>query len=178
MRRFLNQPGRQVHSGLRRLAREVVSFGLVGAVAFVVDTGVFNLLRYAGPRLLEDKPLTAKVIAVSVATLVAWLGHRYVTYHRRRRVAARRELVLFVVMNVIGLVIALACLALSHYVLGFTSPLADNISANGVGLVLSTLFRFVAYRNWVFTEVRADQSHAAPEVRTVSCPDVLVTERV
>lgn len=46
------------------------------------------------------------------------------------------------------LVIALACLAFSHYVLGLTSPLADNVSANGVGLVFSTLFPFVAYRNW------------------------------
>lgn len=176
MRRFLNQPGRRVHSGLRRLARELVSFGLVGAVAFIVDTGVFNLLRYAGPRLLEDKPLTAKVIAVSVATLVAWLGHRYWTFHRRRRVAVRRELVLFAVMNVIGLVIALACLAFSHYVLGLTSPLADNVSANGVGLVLSTLFRFVAYRNWVFTEVRADESSADPTAQIVRAPRELVTD--
>ncbi|MGZ4722528.1 MAG: GtrA family protein, partial [Oryzihumus sp.] len=32
------------------------------------------------------------------------------------------------------------------------SPLADNISANGVGLVLGTLFRFWAYRRFVFSE--------------------------
>ncbi|WP_418606452.1 hypothetical protein [Georgenia sp. SUBG003] len=31
--------------------------------------------------------------------------------------------------------IAVGCLAVSHYVLGFTSPLADNVAANGVGLV-------------------------------------------
>jgi hypothetical protein len=46
--------------------------------------------------------------------------------------------------------IALACLAVSHYLLDLRSPLADNISANGVGLVLGTLFRFWAYRRFVF----------------------------
>ena len=34
--------------------------------------------------------------------------------------------------------------------LDLRSPLADNVSANGVGLVLGTLFRFWAYRRFVF----------------------------
>ena len=46
--------------------------------------------------------------------------------------------------------IAVATLGISHYVLGFTSPLADNIAANGVGLALGTAFRFWSYRRWVF----------------------------
>ena len=45
----------------------------------------------------------------------------------------------------------MACLAISHYALGFTSPLADNIAANVVGLGLATAFRFWSYRRWVFT---------------------------
>ena len=56
------------------------------------------------------------------------------------------------VFNVAGMVIALACLGLSHYVLDLRSPLADNISANGVGLILGTLFRFWAYRRFVFSK--------------------------
>jgi len=54
---------------------------------------------------------------------------------------------------VIGMVIALACLAISHYALGLTSMLADNISANGVGLVLGTSFRFWSYRTFVFRKI-------------------------
>jgi hypothetical protein len=34
--------------------------------------------------------------------------------------------------------------------LGLTSALADNVSANGVGLVLGTAFRFWAYRRYAF----------------------------
>ncbi len=156
----------RVRAGTHVVVRELVKFGVVGALAYVVDVGVFNLVRFAGPRLLEDKPLTAKVVSVSVATLVAWVGNRYWTFRRRRRTAARRELVAFVLMNVVGLAIGLACLAISHYVLDLRSPLADNISANVVGLALGTAFRFVAYRTWVFNEILESLDDGATRPRS------------
>lgn len=145
----------RLRQALDVVVRELMKFGLVGAVAYVVDVTVFNLLRYGGGGgPLEDKPLTAKAASVAVATVVSWLGNRYWTFHRRRRAAVHREFALFVLMNVAGMGIALVCLGISHYVLGLTSPLADNISANVVGLVLGTVFRFWAYRRLVFTELR------------------------
>ena len=130
---------------------ELARFGSVGAVAYVVDLGLFNLLRFGPGDLLIHKPLTAKVISVAVATLVAWLGNRYWTFSDRKTSSRRRELAGFVVVNIGGLIIGVGCLAFSHYVLGLTSPLADNISANVVGLVLGTAFRYVFYRRLVFT---------------------------
>jgi hypothetical protein len=56
-------------------------------------------------------------------------------------------------MNVIAMVIAVLCLAVSHDLFGFTSKLADNISGNLIGIGLGTLFRFWAYRTFVFTEL-------------------------
>jgi putative flippase GtrA len=38
----------------------------------------------------------------------------------------------------------------SHYLLGFTSVLADNIATNVVGLILGMAFRFTLYKTWVF----------------------------
>jgi putative flippase GtrA len=136
------------------VVREMVKFGTVGAVAFVVDIGLFNLLRFGFGHQggLESKPLTAKVISASVATVVAWIGNRVWTFRHRRRHRPAHELALFVVFNVAGMLIALACLAVSHYGLDLRSPQADNISANGVGLVLGTLFRFWAYRTFVFRQ--------------------------
>ena len=141
------RPGARSRAWHRLL--ELARFGSVGALAYVVDLGVFNLIRLSDS--LGHKPLTAKVVSVAVATLVAWLGNRYWTFAARRRQQRGRELVGFVVVNVGGMLVAVACLAVSHYVLGFTSPLADNVAANGVGLVLGTAFRYVAYRRWVFT---------------------------
>ena len=127
-------------------------FGVVGVIAFVVDVGLFNALRFAGGEgPLFRWVLGAKVISSAAATVVSWLGNRYWTFRHTRREQARHEFLLFVLMCTIGLAISLACLALSHYVLGFTSPLADNISANVIGLALGTAFRFYAYRTWVFS---------------------------
>jgi len=130
---------------------ELLRFGTVGGVAFVVDTGLFNLLRFGPGGLLDDKPLTAKVVSVAVATIVAWLGNRYWTFADRRTETHLREFLGFVVVNIGGMAIALGCLWFSHYILDLRTPLADNISANGVGLVLGMVFRYLAYRTFVFT---------------------------
>ena len=137
-------------SGLA-LARQVAKFGAVGFLAYVVDVTLFNALQHFGAQpLLADDPLRAKVISTAVATVVAWLGNRYWTFRRTRRREMRREFVLFVVMCTIGLGISLSILWFSHYVLGFTSPFADNISANVIGLAAAATFRFWAYRRFVF----------------------------
>jgi putative flippase GtrA len=138
---------------------ELAKFGLIGGLGFVVDVLVFNVLRFAGsPGLLEHKPLTAKVISAAVATVVTYAGNRHWTWAHRERSGLRREGILFVMFNVVGMAIALVCLAISHYVLDLRSPLADNISANGIGLVLGTAFRFWSYRTYVFrtTALEAD----------------------
>ena len=136
---------------MRTRLGELLRFGSVGAVAFVVDAGTFNLLLHGPGPLLGDRPLTAKVLAVTVAMLVSWVGNRYWTFASRRTVGRVRELVVFAVVNLGGMVIAVGCLAVSRYLLGLTSPLADNIAANVVGLGLGTAFRYVAYRRLVFT---------------------------
>ncbi len=130
---------------------ELARFGTVGAFAYVIDVGLFNLLRFGPGELLGEKPLTAKVVSAAVATLVAWLGNRYWTFADKRTASQWRELVGFAVVNIGGMVIAVLCLWFSHYVLNFTSAVADNIAANVVGLALGTAFRYFAYRTWVFT---------------------------
>lgn len=151
-----------VRARLAARVAELGRFGSVGLVAYVVDLGVFNLLRFGPGELLGEKPLTAKGVSVVVATLVAWFGNRYWTFAHRRTPTRGRELLAFAVVNAGGLLIGLTCLFVSHYLLDLTSPLADNVAANGVGLVLGTLFRYVLYRRWVFTHVPGtDRSGAA-----------------
>jgi putative flippase GtrA len=148
-------PVRTVPAARGRTFRQLVSFAGVGGLSFLVDFAVYNALRLT---ILDDKPIGAKIVSVTVATIVAWLGNRYLTF-RDHRTASRRETLreglLFAAMNLVGLGIATGCLVVSHYVLGFTSTLADNVAGNGIGLVLGTIFRFVAYKAFVFRSKEA-----------------------
>lgn len=136
-----------------RFSREISKFGVIGLIAYVIDLSIFNFLRFAdGGGILEEKPLTAKVVSSLVATTFAYFGNRHWTFRRRTRTTFKREYSLFIALNGVGIIIALTCLWISHYVLGFQSALADNISANGVGLVLGTMFRFWGYHKFVFPE--------------------------
>jgi putative flippase GtrA len=133
------------------LVAQLAKFGVVGAVAYVVDVGLFNLLTYAGgDGPLHDKPLTAKTMSVVAATVVAYFGNRQWTFRHGQRRGFWREYGAFLVVNGISLVVALLPLAISRYVLGLDTWLADNISGNVIGLVLGMVVRFLGYRYWVF----------------------------
>ena len=131
-------------------AKELVRFGTVGGIAFVVDTGLFNLLRFGPGHLLEDKPLTAKLISVAAATLVAWLGNRHWTFAEHATPQRGRELFVFAVINVLCALIPVGTLAFSHYTLDLVSQTADNV-ATVVGIGIGTVLRYIGYKRWVFT---------------------------
>lgn len=153
------------------LALEIGKFGLIGLGAFVIDTALYNLFVFGVPGqpgvgAMHDIPIRAKILATAFAMVFAWLGNRYWTFRHRRRTRKAHEFMLFVVFNVLGLAIAVACLGFSRYVLGLDSQLADNLSANGVGLVLGTVFRFWAYRTYVFPH--GDGAQGAGAIETYS----------
>ncbi|MFI5084703.1 MAG: GtrA family protein [Actinomycetales bacterium] len=129
--------------------REVAKFGVVGGVSFVIDTGIY-LWLLNGP--MSGHPTKAKIVSAVVATVFSWVANRYWTFRHRRRANIVREIVLFAIMNGVGIAIAAACVYVSHWMLGFHTAFADFISGSVVGLVLGTIFRFFAYRFWVFTE--------------------------
>ncbi len=152
---------------LHGLGREVVSFCLVGGVGLIVDVTVFNVLRATvlAPGLVHGGPVLAKVASTSLAIAVNWVGNRFWTFRAKRRDDLVREGLEFVIASVAGLVVSVACLGISHYLLGLTSILDDNISTNLVGLGLGTLVRFVLYRSWVWgrTAPRHASVSAVPE---------------
>jgi len=143
---------------MRALARQFMRFGIVGLGGLVVDVVVFNILRITvlSPENLVEGPLIAKVISTSLAIVVNWIGNRFWTFSRARGRRVIREGIEFAIVSLGGMAIAVLCLWVSHYVLGFTSLLADNIASNVIGLGLGALFRFTLYRAWVFNPSRLD----------------------
>ena len=132
------------------LLREVGKFGTVGAVCYVIDLVSFNIIRSA-----TGQPLLATAGSTGIGTTAAFIGNRFWTWRDRDRTGLTREYTLYFLVNLVGLAIGLACLGISHYWLGaiwpvFTTALADNISSKFIGVGLASLFRFWAYRRYVF----------------------------
>ena len=130
----------------RALLHELAKFGTVGFISLLVDIAVYNTVLFIN----DDKPLTARVLATVVSATNAFVLNRHWSFKHRVHRHVGRDATLFVVINAVGLGIGLLAVAISHYVLGFDSVLADNIAAYGPGLVLGTAFRFWAYRRFVW----------------------------
>jgi putative flippase GtrA len=139
-----------VFTRLLKLRQELGKFFSVGALAYLVAVGGFNSLVHLKNAPLASKPLTASIISGVVSILVAYLGNRHWTWKDRQRTGAKREVFLFFIINGIALLVGVICLAISRYILGLDSALADNISANVIGVGIGTIFRFWSYRTIVF----------------------------
>lgn len=158
---------------LGRLPGEMVRYGVIGAVGYLVDVAFFNLLAYSSAVHLD--PLIAKVVAMTVATVVTWQGNRHFVFPHRRTRSTVHEVGLFLLFSALGVGISVGVLAVSHNVMGLTSQLADNISANMVGFGLATLFRFFAYRTFVFPAERTS-ALSTPPVQSEAEQEVSMTE--
>jgi putative flippase GtrA len=144
---------------LRRVARELAKFGSVGAVAFTICFGLFNVLHASQGAGLG--PLTANGIATVIATTFAYFANRYWTFRHRDRTGLGREYSLFFGLNAVGLVITELFLGFGHYVLSMTGALATN-GFLVIGTGFATLFRYWAYRRWVFLAVVPPALDTAP----------------
>lgn len=129
--------------------KELMKFGVVGALAFLINASLTWVLMQTW---FQDGHLKAKFLATVVAVLFAWVANRLWTFRLKRQSDKRRELVQFLVANGIGMAIELGCLAFSYYVLGLTSATASFVSGTIIGTILGTVFRYFAYRFWVFAE--------------------------
>jgi putative flippase GtrA len=138
------------------LLHQLWKFALVGGVGFVLDVAVFNGLRLTllSPDRLHEGPLIAKTLSTLVAIGANWLGNRYWTFGPHRSARSALEAMEFVAVSVLGMLVGIGCLWVSHYVLDFDTVLADNISSNVVGLLLGSAVRFTLYRHWVYHPAR------------------------
>ncbi|MCA1820198.1 MAG: GtrA family protein [Pseudonocardiaceae bacterium] len=137
--------------------RELVKFAVVGGITYVVDITLFTLLKVT---VLEPKPVTAKIMAVLVATIVSYVLNREWSFRTRGGRDRHYEASLFFLICGIGLVINAAPLWISRYVLDLRVPVvsllaqeaADFASANVIGTLLAMAFRWWAFRRYVFPD--------------------------
>ncbi|MGB6161177.1 MAG: GtrA family protein [Pseudonocardiaceae bacterium] len=137
--------------------RELVKFALVGAITYVVDITLFTVLKTT---VLAPKPVTAKIVAVLVATIVSYVLNREWSFRTRGGRERRHEATLFFLICGIGMMINATPLWISRYMLELQVPqvsllvqeAADFASANVIGTLLAMVFRWWAFRRYVFPD--------------------------
>lgn len=147
----------QVIRPLAERHHELIKFAIVGATTFVIDSALFYTLKLT---VLETKPVTAKVISGIVAVIASYILNREWSFKDRGGRERHHEALLFFGVSGVGVLLSMAPLWFSSYVLGLRVPevslawenIADFISAYIVGNLLQMAFRFWAFRRWVFPD--------------------------
>ena len=148
---------RAVYRRFQVVIHEIAKFGLVGAFNAVLDIVVFNVLHFR----VGLGPLTSKTLATAVAATSSYFMNRHWSFAHRARTTFRREYLMFFFLNAVGLGIALVVLGFVRYALGMSSVVAVNV-ANVAGIGLGTLWRFYAYKRWVFLPATPDDDGVTP----------------
>ena len=142
--------------------REMLKFAIVGGTTFVVDNGVWYLLKLS---VLESKPTTAKAIAIIVATIVSYILNREWSFRTRGGRERAHEATLFFLISGIAVVVNLIPLLISRYMLDLEVPhvsrvvqeIADFASGSIIGMLLAMVFRFWGFKKWVFPDEIGDR---------------------
>jgi putative flippase GtrA len=135
----------------RILLKEVTAFGVVGAVGFVIDVGLFNVFFNHGQ-------IVAKCISTFAATTVTYFGNRYFSFSHRARTGIGRETSIFLGINVITLLFSLAVIGFFEYPLHLKHHLLAMNIVNIATIALGTVFRFWSYKRFVF--LHPDRVHS------------------
>jgi peptidoglycan/LPS O-acetylase OafA/YrhL/putative flippase GtrA len=126
-----------------RLRRQVLRYGLVGGLGFLVDAGLLYALVALGAN-----PYGARVASFAAAVTVTWALNRSWTFEQRRRAGAGRSYVGYAVVQVTG---ALANFLIYTGVLHFLAPTPGNaVLALACGAVVGLAVNFTGAR-LVFT---------------------------
>lgn len=125
--------------------------GLIGVGGLLLDAAVFAtlVLTVLSVEVLAEGPILARAAAAAVAITAQWVATRFGTLRGRSRPEVLREAGEFIILSVVGLAVSLACLWVSHYLLGFESVVADLVAVYPVGVVLSALARLLVVRLWL-----------------------------
>lgn len=135
----------------RVLLKEVSAFGAIGLLALAIDVGVFTYLAPHGA-------LKAKCVSTILSTTFAYFGNRYLSFSHRARTSLGRETSFFFGINLITLIFSELAIALFVYPLGYNHGSRVVALVNLVTIGIGTLFRFWAYKRFVF--LHPDRVHA------------------
>ena len=151
-----------------------IKFFLVGAIGFVVDFGMLNLLQSTVLKPVPDSPLPvilATTVAFTSAIISNFIWNRYWTYPDSRSRSVARQVVQFFVVNIAGWIFRLGIVTLLYAPFGvlaagslnslwpetITTPaIQDQLGTNmaqALAVVIVMFWNFFVNRYWTYNDV-------------------------
>jgi putative flippase GtrA len=127
-----------------RLFTEILRFGIVGAIGFLIDSSILYLLTRNGMN-----PLVARCVSFPIALGTTWLlNSRWTFTADQARLPRSDQRMRYAGTQLIGLIINYTTFAVALRLLGSTSLHA--VLALAIASVLAMLFNFAGARYFVF----------------------------
>lgn len=120
---------------MSNLLNQIVKFGFVGVLCFVIDFGLYKLCNFIGiPYLISG------FIGFTVSVIVNYLLSMKFVFERREDMSRKREFIIFVILSVIGLGINELLLFIGIDGIYFNSEALRNMFSESMAETLVKLF--------------------------------------
>ena len=142
---------------MKKLINQIMKFGVVGGLAFLIDYGVFVLLA----NKLEINYLIANIFSFTLSLIFNYLMSMKFVFERKENTDKRKEFVTFTILSVIGLgiqeIIILGCVDGLYLNNALLQEKFDIDIAKQAGKIIATgvvmVYNFISRK--IFIEGRA-----------------------
>lgn len=128
---------------MQKLIQQILKFGIVGVLAFLIDYGLLMLLSQA----FGVDPVIAAGISFCVSVVFNYLASMKYVFTHREDMSKRREFVIFIVLSVIGLGINELCMLAGVIALGDSALAVTGTKLFATAVVM--LWNFLSRKKWL-----------------------------
>ncbi|MFC2028467.1 GtrA family protein [Chloroflexota bacterium] len=138
-----------------------IRFGFVGIIGAIVDFSIMNLLT----RVFRFDLVSAGSISFTFAVISNFIFNRFWTYPDSRSKKIEKQLVMFFIVNIIGISIRIPILHFIEPIISQTVGKISMISADqsifltnnitlAIAIVIVLFWNFFANRYWTYNDVK------------------------
>lgn len=128
---------------MQKLIQQILKFGVLGVLAFLIDYGLLMLLSQA----FGVDPVIAAGISFCVSVVFNYLASMKYVFTHREDMSKRREFVIFIVLSVIGLGINELCMLAGVIALGDSALAVTGTKLFATAVVM--LWNFLSRKKWL-----------------------------
>lgn len=128
---------------MKGLIEQFLKFGVVGALAFLIDYGVLMLLS----QVIGMDPVISASISFVVSVVFNYVASMHYVFTRRDDISRRREFTIFVILSAIGLVINEIIMVIGVNVLGDSALMVTITKLVATAIVM--VWNFVSRKKWL-----------------------------